>query len=66
MSTLNQFTGMSDRTLRIRMMSLRREWRAIRSSDGHGGSPGEGTLEMIDDLEAEMKRRTAAKRKSVL
>lgn len=62
MATLNQFTGASDRTLRLRLSNLRRDWKAVRSGEGYGGSPGEGILEMIADLEDEIKRRTLRRR----
>ena len=54
---LNQFTGASDKTLRARLKNLEADWKAVRSGDGHGGSPGEGIIERIDDIKAELKRR---------
>lgn len=54
---LNEFTGASDKTLRTRLKNLERDWKAVRSGEGHSGSPGEGILERIDALKAELKRR---------
>lgn len=59
MTRLNQFTGASTKTLRIRLNNLRADWNSVRSGDGHGGSPGEGILEMIVDLEDELTRRAS-------
>ena len=54
---LNEFTGASTRTLKIRLKNMLVDLDEIRASDGHGGSPLEGILERIGDLEAELKRR---------
>jgi hypothetical protein len=59
--TLNQFTGASDRTLRIRLANLNGDFEAARSGDGHCGSPGEGILEQIHAIEAELAERKLRK-----
>jgi len=61
MPDINQFTGMSDNALSERLQRLIRDWNSIRNGDGHGGSPGEGTLEMITDIEYELERRKCLK-----
>ena len=36
-----------------------RLWVVIEESGGHGGSPGEGLAERMDELETEQRRRAA-------
>ena len=54
---LNRFSGRSDASVRAEMRQLRDDWKAVRSGDGHGGSPGEGILEQLDDVTHELEAR---------
>lgn len=56
---LNEFSGVSDRTLAARLKHWREHLAAIDAADGcaGGGSPREFPLEMIEALEAETSRR---------
>ncbi len=62
MAALNEFTGISTRTLEARMRKLEKRYEAMRKAvdDGEelgGGSPFEGIHEEMDVLEAEINRR---------
>jgi hypothetical protein len=54
---LNYWSGRSDASLVAEMRRLNAAWEIVRDGEGHSGSPGEGLLERIVDLEAEMKAR---------
>ena len=58
---LNQFTGCSDRTLKIRLKNMLADLKELREDDEElgGGDPLEGIYERIADLESEIKRRAA-------
>lgn len=46
-------------TLVVEYLRLAKKWNALRECDGHGGSPGEGLLERMGQIETELKRRGA-------
>ena len=55
----NQFTGMRTSTLEAKLKKLEATLEKIDSgeAEGGGGSPREGLLEQIEDIEAELHRR---------
>lgn len=56
---LNQFTGVRTATLEAKLKRLEAALERIDSGEdeGGGGSPREGLLEQIEDIEAELHRR---------
>lgn len=58
-STLTQFTGVRTATLESRLKKLETTLERIDNgeADGGGGSPREGMLDQIEEIEAELHRR---------
>lgn len=59
MAELNQFTGMRTAALEAKLRKLEATLAKIDSGEdeGGGGSPREGLLDQIEDIEAELHRR---------